>query len=117
MWVVSPTPPFSFSLSSHITFLSIAIHFIICILITNSFPLQFHPSTPPFHICSTLFVFHIIDFFWQVVKAFITLADGFKDREPEELKKELQDHVKNVTAPYKYPRQVRDHSNIYLYVK
>ncbi|PIK57577.1 putative acyl-coenzyme A synthetase ACSM3, mitochondrial-like [Apostichopus japonicus] len=44
--------------------------------------------------------------FQGVVKAFITLADGFKDREPEELKKELQDHVKNVTAPYKYPRQI-----------
>ena len=38
----------------------------------------------------------------QVVKATIVLA---KDYEPgEALKKELQNHVKRVTAPYKYPR-------------
>ncbi len=40
----------------------------------------------------------------QVVKATIVLARGF---EPSpELKKEIQDHVKDVTAPYKYPRIV-----------
>jgi len=40
----------------------------------------------------------------QVVKSTIVLAKGY---EPcEELKKEIQDHVKNVTAPYKYPRVV-----------
>lgn len=38
----------------------------------------------------------------QIVKATVVLADGF---EPGDiLTKELQDHVKKVTAPYKYPR-------------
>ena len=36
------------------------------------------------------------------VKATIILAAGYEPS--EELKKELQEHVKNVTAPYKYPR-------------
>jgi acetyl-CoA synthetase len=40
----------------------------------------------------------------QVVKATIVLVKGRKPS--EELKKELQDHVKQVTAPYKYPRVV-----------
>jgi len=40
----------------------------------------------------------------QVVKATIVLARGFLPS--EELKKELQNHVKRVTAPYKYPRIV-----------
>jgi len=40
----------------------------------------------------------------QVVKATIVLARGFSPS--EKLKKELQDHVKQVTAPYKYPRIV-----------
>ena len=40
----------------------------------------------------------------QVVKATIVLAAGYTPS--EELKKELQDHVKRVTAPYKYPRIV-----------
>ncbi|MEZ4598858.1 MAG: AMP-binding protein [Syntrophotaleaceae bacterium] len=38
----------------------------------------------------------------QVVKATIVLAKGYEPG--EELKTELQDHVKRVTAPYKYPR-------------
>jgi acetyl-CoA synthetase len=38
----------------------------------------------------------------QIVKATIVLAKGYAPSEP--LKKELQDHVKRVTAPYKYPR-------------
>ena len=38
----------------------------------------------------------------QVVKATIMLAAGYQPS--EELKKELQNHVKRVTAPYKYPR-------------
>lgn len=42
----------------------------------------------------------------QVVKAFIVLSEAFKNRDHEELKKELQDHVKAVTAPYKYPRLI-----------
>jgi len=40
----------------------------------------------------------------QIVKATIVLAHGFIPS--EELKKELQNHVKRVTAPYKYPRIV-----------
>ncbi len=45
----------------------------------------------------------------QVVKATIVLTQGFKDKikdtsEKETLIKELQQHVKHVTAPYKYPR-------------
>jgi acetyl-CoA synthetase len=40
----------------------------------------------------------------QVVKATIVLAKGYSPS--EELKKELQDHVKKVTAPYKYPRVI-----------
>ena len=38
----------------------------------------------------------------QVVKASIRLHEGFSPS--EELKKELQRHVKETTAPYKYPR-------------
>jgi len=40
----------------------------------------------------------------QVVKATVVLARGFAPS--EQLKKELQDHVKHTTAPYKYPRIV-----------
>lgn len=40
----------------------------------------------------------------QVVKATVVLTKGYTAS--EELKKELQTHVKNVTAPYKYPRIV-----------
>jgi acetyl-CoA synthetase/medium-chain acyl-CoA synthetase len=40
----------------------------------------------------------------EVVKAFVVLK---ADIEPDErLVKELQDHVKKVTAPYKYPRKI-----------
>ena len=40
----------------------------------------------------------------QVVKATIVLARGFTPSDA--LKKELQEHVKHLTAPYKYPRIV-----------
>ena len=40
----------------------------------------------------------------QVVKATIVLASGYTPS--DSLVKELQDHVKKVTAPYKYPRVV-----------
>ena len=40
----------------------------------------------------------------QIVKATVVLAKGYAPS--EELKKELQNHVKHVTAPYKYPRIV-----------
>ena len=42
----------------------------------------------------------------QVVKATIILANDYKGKEGPELIKELQDHVKRVTAPYKYPRVI-----------
>lgn len=42
----------------------------------------------------------------QVVKATIVLAASYKERAEEDLIKELQDHVKHVTAPYKYPRVI-----------
>ena len=42
----------------------------------------------------------------QVVKATIVLAKDYKDKAGDALIKELQDHVKKVTAPYKYPRVV-----------
>lgn len=40
----------------------------------------------------------------QVVKATIILAQEYKNNAGEELIKAIQDHVKKVTAPYKYPR-------------
>jgi hypothetical protein len=42
----------------------------------------------------------------QVVKAFIVLNPEFLSHDQEQLIKELQHHVKSVTAPYKYPRKV-----------
>jgi acyl-coenzyme A synthetase/AMP-(fatty) acid ligase len=39
-----------------------------------------------------------------VVKAFVILAPGHSGSDA--LVKELQDHVKKVTAPYKYPRKI-----------
>ena len=40
----------------------------------------------------------------QIVKATIVLQPGFEPS--EQLTKDIQNHVKNVTAPYKYPRMV-----------
>lgn len=40
----------------------------------------------------------------QVVKATIILASEYKDKANKSLIKEIQDHVKKITAPYKYPR-------------
>ncbi|NXI94615.1 ACSM3 synthetase, partial [Psophia crepitans] len=42
----------------------------------------------------------------EVVKAFVVLAPAFVSHDPEKLTQELQEHVKKVTAPYKYPRKV-----------
>ena len=42
----------------------------------------------------------------QVVKATIVLSAAYKDKAGEALVKEIQDHVKQVTAPYKYPRVI-----------
>lgn len=40
----------------------------------------------------------------QVVKATIVLAASYKEKAGDDLIKELQDYVKRITAPYKYPR-------------
>ena len=40
----------------------------------------------------------------QIVKATIVLSEGYEAS--EELTKDIQNHVKHVTAPYKYPRAV-----------
>ena len=40
----------------------------------------------------------------QVVKATIILGEKYRPRAGAELIRELQDHVKRITAPYKYPR-------------
>jgi len=40
----------------------------------------------------------------EIVKAFIILTDGYEPT--ADLVKELQNYVKTVTAPYKYPRQI-----------
>jgi acetyl-CoA synthetase len=40
----------------------------------------------------------------QAVKATIVLGPGFEPS--EELTRELQNHVKKLTAPYKYPRVI-----------
>lgn len=42
----------------------------------------------------------------QVVKATIVIADKYKPGS-DELKKEIQEFVKNATAPYKYPRIIK----------
>ncbi|MCD8044319.1 MAG: AMP-binding protein [Tannerellaceae bacterium] len=42
----------------------------------------------------------------QVVKATIVLAPDYRDKPQDALVKEIQEHVKQVTAPYKYPRIV-----------
>lgn len=42
----------------------------------------------------------------QIVKATIVLGKEWKHRAGEELAREIQTHVKNATAPYKYPRLV-----------
>ncbi|GAB6394717.1 MAG: acetyl-CoA synthetase [Bacteroidales bacterium] len=40
----------------------------------------------------------------QVVKATVVLSKEYKDKAGDALIKEIQEHVKKVTAPYKYPR-------------
>ncbi|MGV3466253.1 MAG: acyl-CoA synthetase MbcS [Heyndrickxia sp.] len=41
----------------------------------------------------------------NIVKAFVVLQDGINPEHPD-LVKTLQEHVKELTAPYKYPRQI-----------
>lgn len=40
------------------------------------------------------------------MKAFVVLRSEYASHDPEKMVKELQDNVKKVTAPYKYPRKV-----------
>jgi acetyl-CoA synthetase len=40
----------------------------------------------------------------EIVKAFVVLKKGYEPS--EELIKDIQRHVKQVTAPYKYPREI-----------
>ena len=40
----------------------------------------------------------------QVVKATVILSKEYKEQAGETLVREIQEHVKTVTAPYKYPR-------------
>jgi acyl-coenzyme A synthetase/AMP-(fatty) acid ligase len=40
----------------------------------------------------------------EIVKAYVVLTA--KEPPSEKLKFELQNHVKSVTAPYKYPREI-----------
>ena len=42
----------------------------------------------------------------QVIKATIVLASDYKSKAGDALTLEIQEHVKNVTAPYKYPRVI-----------
>ena len=42
----------------------------------------------------------------EIVKAFIVLNERFIDHDENLLKKEIQQFVKKMTAPYKYPRRV-----------
>ncbi|MDR2473663.1 MAG: AMP-binding protein [Tannerella sp.] len=42
----------------------------------------------------------------QIVKATIVLSKEYRDQAGDALVKEIQEHVKQVTAPYKYPRIV-----------
>lgn len=42
----------------------------------------------------------------EVVKAFVVLADNYKNHKHEDLIIELQNYVKQNTAPYKYPRKI-----------
>ncbi|MFI3286201.1 MAG: AMP-binding protein [Rikenellaceae bacterium] len=42
----------------------------------------------------------------QIVKATIVLAQSYKDHDKDILTREIQNHVKQVTAPYKYPRVI-----------
>ena len=41
----------------------------------------------------------------EIVKAFVILSPGYE--ESDELALSLQEHVRNATAPYKYPRAIQ----------
>lgn len=42
----------------------------------------------------------------QIIKATVVLAKEYRDKAGDSLVKEIQNHVKNITAPYKYPRLI-----------
>ncbi|MDR1742534.1 MAG: AMP-binding protein [Dysgonamonadaceae bacterium] len=42
----------------------------------------------------------------QIIKATVVLAEEYKSKAGEDLILEIQNHVKSVTAPYKYPRVI-----------
>ncbi|XP_072337753.1 acyl-coenzyme A synthetase ACSM3, mitochondrial-like isoform X3 [Scyliorhinus torazame] len=42
----------------------------------------------------------------EVVKAFVIRSAAYTSSDPDKLIKELQEHVKKITAPYKYPRKI-----------
>ncbi|KAK2169863.1 hypothetical protein LSH36_6g03077 [Paralvinella palmiformis] len=42
----------------------------------------------------------------EVVKAFIVLTEQHKEADQVNLMKDIQNHVKSITAPYKYPRKI-----------
>ncbi|XP_078415044.1 acyl-coenzyme A synthetase ACSM3, mitochondrial-like [Cetorhinus maximus] len=42
----------------------------------------------------------------EVVKAFVIRSSVYTSHDPDTLIEELQEHVKKVTAPYKYPRKI-----------
>ena len=42
----------------------------------------------------------------QLVKATIVLTEAYRDKASEALTKDIQHHVKEATAPYKYPRVI-----------
>lgn len=46
----------------------------------------------------------------RIVKAFVVLKPGYEGT--EELVKDIQEHVKNETAPYKYPREIEFVDNL-----
>ena len=58
-----------------------------------------------------LMLFIIINRCFQVVKAFVVLSQQCKNQDLESLTDELQNHVKQTTAPYKYPRKVSSEYN------
>ena len=43
----------------------------------------------------------------QLVKATVVVSEEYKSRQDDDLIKELQNYVKHVTAPYKYPRVIQ----------
>jgi len=42
----------------------------------------------------------------QVVKAFVVLTSDYVNQDQQQLIEQLQAHVRDTTAPYKYPRKV-----------